>query len=175
MSYFHARPLSLAVQLLLLQRRFPEGKGEIHRSRLIWRLRIRPHVLAHEYNCRLEHSLENYPAMYCVDPPLSALAGSRRLPHVYTREEPICLCLFMKRRECWNDGMILADVVVPLAFYWLANFEDWLFSGEWRGGGTHAIAPEAPSHLPVFPGESSPVGLELQDGISTPLSPPAAA
>lgn len=63
------------------------------------------------------------------------------------------MCLFMRRLECWNDGMILSKIVVPLAYYWLANFEDWLFSGVWRGGGTHPVDPEVPASLPIFPGE----------------------
>lgn len=155
MSYFRSKPLSLAVQLIYLKRRFPDGMGEVRRGRLIWYQRIQPHSLAHVYCCRLEHTFEEYPCVYCLEPALSVLSAGRRLPHVYTREEPICLCLFMRGRQSWHDGMILADVVVPLAFYWLASFEDWLFSGEWRGGGTHAIEPEAPSALPVFPSEIS--------------------
>jgi hypothetical protein len=154
MIHHQPKPLSLAVQLMHLQRRYPSGTGGVHRSRLVWRQQIRPHALAHSYSCRLEHTFEDYPCMFCVDPPLSALAGGRRLPHVYTRTEPICMCLFMKNREYWHDRMLLADIVVPLAYYWLANFEDWLFSGVWRGGGTHPVVPEAPTTLPVFPNET---------------------
>jgi hypothetical protein len=59
----------------------------------------------------------------------------------------------MRRRECWNDSMNLADLVVPLTFFWLANFEEWLYSGVWRGGGTHETKCEAPTSVPLFPGE----------------------
>jgi hypothetical protein len=157
MSFINTRPLSLAVQLINLQRRFPEGAGEVRNSRLIWRQAIQPHSLAHKYKCRLEQTLGDYPEMYCVDPPLSTLAEGRKLPHVYTRQEPICMCLFMRRAECWNDGMLLSNIVVPLAFYWLANFEDWLFSGVWRGGGAHPVVPEPPVSIPLFPGDVDPI------------------
>jgi hypothetical protein len=42
-------------------------------------------------------------------------------------------------------------VVVPLAVYWLEFFEEWLFTGVWRGGGTHEINPSPPTQPPAFP------------------------
>lgn len=141
------------MQLLQLRRRFQDGQGSIARSRLTWDQWIQPHALAHRYRCRLEHKLREYPTVVCMEPALSALADGRKLPHVYTHVEPICMCLFMRRRECWDDGMSLANVVMPLAFFWLAHFEEWLYSGVWRGGGTHDIIPEAPVTIPIFPSE----------------------
>jgi hypothetical protein len=153
MKSLSPRPVSLAAQLMRLQRRFPDGTGGIFRSRLTWELAIQPHALAHTYHCQLEHKLQDYPKVYCLEPALSVLAAGRKLPHVYCRTEPICMCLFMRRRECWNDSMNLADLVVPLTFFWLANFEEWLYSGVWRGGGTHETKCEAPTSVPLFPGE----------------------
>jgi len=147
------KPVSLAAQLLSLQRRFPAGRGFIRRSLLVWSLTIRPHALAHAYQCKVEHKLQDYPRVYCLEPVLSKLAGGRKLPHVYARTEPTWMCLFMRQRQCWNDGMSLADIVVPMTYFWLANFEDWLYSGEWRGGGTHETKPEPPTSTPLFPGE----------------------
>lgn len=163
MNFIQPKPLSLAVQLLHLQRRFV-GAGEIRRSRLIWTQTIQPHSLAHAYRCRLEHTLEEFPQMFCLDPQLTVLAVGRELPHVRTRVEPIEMCLFMRRIECWTDDMILANVAVPLASYWLAHFEEWLFSGHWRGGGTHEIDFVAPASLPVFPSDA--VGI-VPDNLSS--------
>ncbi len=151
MTNYMSRSLPLAVQLKLLQRRFPEGEGSIVRSQLTWHQWIRPHALAHRYQCRLRHKLDEYPTVHCLKPALSVLAPGRELPHVYTRVEPICLCLFRRGRECWSNEMNLANVVVPLTFFWLAEFEEWLYSGIWRGGGTHEIKPEPPTAMPVFP------------------------
>lgn len=150
MSYFQARPISLVVQLAHLSRQYPDGQGALRKSRLFWNMEILPHVLAHRYKCRLEYSLNAYPDFYCLEPALTELAAGRPLPHVYSRDEPTSMCLFRRDYECWNDSMLLAKVVVPLAFYWLANFEEWLFSGEWRGGGTHAIKPSPPAAPPTF-------------------------
>jgi hypothetical protein len=147
--------LSLTAQLCQLQRTYPAGRGRLLREQLFWEQRIRPRPLSHEYLCRVEYRRDEYPAVYCLDPPLSALANGRRLPHVRSREEPIRLCLFFHEPKCWNDGMLLAKVVIPLTLYWLEFFEEWLFTGEWRGGGTHDITPCPPTSLPVFPGEES--------------------
>jgi hypothetical protein len=167
MNYFRQRPLSLAVQLLLLRRRFPDGNGEIHQSRLVWEQAIHPHTLAHTYRCRLEYRLGDYPQMCCLEPPLSVLAMGRYLPHVYTRTEPVHICLFMHRHECWREDMILANVVVPLAYYWLANFEEWLFSGIWRGGGTHPIDSVRPEITPVFPSDTAVIPSTVNDRRTT--------
>jgi hypothetical protein len=150
------------MQLLLLQRRFPEGAGIIARSRLVWDQSLQPHALAHRYQCRLEHKLQGYPSLCCLDPALSVLADGRTLPHVNSRMEPVEMCLFMRNSECWNDGMVLADIVLPLAFYWLAHFEDWLYSGVWRGGGTHPIPTRPPKRPPIFPGDPGSPGASGQ-------------
>jgi hypothetical protein len=144
------RPLPLAVQLMHLRTLFSDGCGEIKGERLIWRQTIQPHVLAHQYKCRLEYAVGRYPEIYCVEPRLTDLADGRNVPHVYSRVEPVSMCLFMKRKECWTDGMLLGKVVIPLAHYWLAGFEDWLYSGQWRFGGTHEIVPEPPKDIPSF-------------------------
>jgi hypothetical protein len=155
------RRFSLATQLHSLRVRFPAGSGSIVRGRLTWEQAITPHALSHTYFCRLEYSMLTYPSVYCLDPQLSLFAAGRRLPHVYTRDEPVCMCLFMRRRECWNDTKLLARVVIPLAYFWLAQFEEWLFSGAWRGGGTHDTPPEPPKQTPRFHSENEPSGGDI--------------
>jgi hypothetical protein len=150
MNGSHQKPSSLTVQLLRLKTRFPHGEGRIRRERLTWNQTICPHTLAHTYRCRLEYAVGEYPKIYCVDPPLSELVSDRELPHVFTHDEPVCMCLFMRTRDCWNDRMLLANIVIPLAYYWLAHFEDWLFSGVWRGGGTHPVDVCPPLNTPRF-------------------------
>lgn len=135
---------------MLLRKLFPDGSGAIQRDKLTWTQTIQPHVLAHAYTCRLEFSCRNYPVVYCVDPELSKLAVGRTLPHVRQSSEPVQLCLFVYCKESWTDDMSLAKVIVPLTYYWLSNFEEWLYSGVWRGGGTHEITPDSPSGLPDF-------------------------
>lgn len=153
MKYFRDPTISLTAQLAALRRLYPEGRGAVARDRLMWEQRIRPHPLCHDYLCRLEYSLREFPRCCVIDPQLTSLAGGRVLPHVRSIDEPISMCLFVYESGCWNSGMLLGKVVVPMAFFWLACFEDWLFSGEWRGGGTHPITPCPPSSAPVFPAD----------------------
>jgi hypothetical protein len=89
--------------------------------------------------------------MYVENPPLTIVAAGRKLPHVRSREEPIAMCLFMHEKACWNDNILLGQVVVPMAYFWLASFEEWLFTGIWRGGGTHEITFNPPKVTPIFP------------------------
>lgn len=153
MSMVAAKPLSLTVQLMHLRREFPAGSGAVVRDKLVWIQKIRPHPLFHEYLCRIEYVIGLNPKVFVLDPPLTTLAAGRDLPHVRTHEEPIALCLFVYHEACWNGMMILAKVVVPMTYFWLASFEEWLFSGEWRGGGTHSIEPSAPTVPPIFPAD----------------------
>lgn len=153
MSLVAAKPLSLTVQLMHLRREFPAGVGAVVRDKLIWTQRIRPHPLFHEYLCRVEYVIGLNPKVFVLDPSLTNLAAGRDLPHVRSRDEPIALCLFVYDEACWNGTMILARVVVPMTYFWLASFEEWLFSGEWRGGGTHPIEPCPPDTRPIFPAD----------------------
>lgn len=153
MNYVRGRQISLTVQHMHLKQLYPEGQGSVVRDRLVWLQRIRPHPLCHEYLCRFEYSLDGYPKAYVLDPPLTQLAAGRDLPHVRSSREPVAMCLFVYDETCWNPTMLFGKVVVPMAFFWLACFEDWLFSGEWRGGGTHSITPCVPSATPIFPSD----------------------
>jgi hypothetical protein len=153
MNHIRRREISLTVQLMNLKRIFPSGTGDVVRDRLVWLHHIRPHPLAHVYLCRVEYCLHQYPRMFVLDPPLTSLTNGRKVPHVRTREEPIAMCLFFQDTTCWSPDMLLAEVVVPMAYYWLACFEDWLFTGQWHGGATHEITPSPPTISPIFPAD----------------------
>jgi hypothetical protein len=52
------------------------------------------------------------------------------LPHVY-RDGTLCLHLSGE----WNENIYLVDSIVPWTAEWLANYEIWLATGDWHGGG----------------------------------------
>lgn len=87
--------------------------------------------------------------MIVVAPDLAALAEGRALPHVYEQRPPK-LCLYLPRTGEWHEGKRIVDTIVPWSILWLFCFEDWLFSGEWAGGGQH---PKVEDH-----GEKNPRG-----------------
>jgi hypothetical protein len=69
------------------------------------------------------------------------LADGRRLPHVY-EQAPTRLCLFLPGSGEWGAWMRLDQTIVPWTALWLLYFEEWLYSGEWAGGGLHPIVHE---------------------------------
>ncbi|AIQ89412.1 protein of unassigned function [Methylobacterium oryzae CBMB20] len=42
--------------------------------------------------------------------------------------------------------MLLGRTIVPWAILWLWFFEDWLATGEWRGGGVH-VSPDIEAEI----------------------------
>jgi hypothetical protein len=79
------------------------------------------------------------PYTFIDDPDLDLLAGGRDLPHVY--HNPTRLCLYLPGASEWRRWMRVDETIVPWTVLWLHYFEDWLGSGEWKGGGMHP--PEA--------------------------------
>src|SRR6202043_2149851 len=71
-----------------------------------------------------------------------ALAPGRTLPHVYSYDHPVRLCIYHPKKREWKPSMALAATVVPWAVMWLSFFEDWVCTDVWSGGGEH---PETPS------------------------------
>ncbi|MGO9685863.1 MAG: hypothetical protein ACLPTZ_25385 [Beijerinckiaceae bacterium] len=81
----------------------------------------------------MDHALS--PDVFVEAPDLNALAGGRALPHIY--HDPTRLCLYLPGKPEWAAWMRLDQTIVPWTLMWLFYFEDWLPSGEWRGGGEH--------------------------------------
>lgn len=62
------------------------------------------------------------------------------IPHIYAnRREPLLpfLCLFDPTVPEWTSSDLIADTTVPWTERWLLNYEFWLATGVWRGGGKH--------------------------------------
>lgn len=112
------------------------GHGHVRKGELTWEFDIRPTPLARTYSLRLKFKKGGAPEVYVLKPDLNALAEGRWLPHVYSNR-PIRLCLHYPRNQEWTPRQSIADTIVPWTYLWLAYFEDWLLSGEWKGGGKH--------------------------------------
>ena len=128
--------LSLAQQLLFLRQRYPDGTGTVRRSELRWRCPLRPTAVSRLYEIELRYRVAGVPKVFVVSPDLSDLAGDRTLPHVYSQAEQR-LCLYFPGSGEWLPMFTVAETIVPWAYEWLFFFEEWLGSGEWRGGGRH--------------------------------------
>lgn len=142
-------PLTVAQQLLNL-RGDPSvpGEGTLRRGGLTWRCDLQPTPLSRTYKVRIDYQQGKTPQVFVDHPNLVDLAGGKPLPHVYD-QSPTRLCLYMPAYEEWHGGMLLSRTVVQWAMLWFFFFEEWLASGEWKGGGEHPpAAPEKPQRKP---------------------------
>ncbi len=131
------KPLTAAQQFVNLRSNpICRGAGELHAGRLIWRYLATPFPLSRDYNIRLEFKQDVRPRTFVDGPDLHALAGGRRIPHLY-QQEPPRLCLYLPRTYEWQSWMRLDQTIVPWTALWLFFFEEWLASDDWKGGGMH--------------------------------------
>jgi hypothetical protein len=63
------------------------------------------------------------------------------LPHVYFDKNDLPnspLCLFDPEANEWSHNDLVALTTIPWTCDWLVNYEGWLATGRWFGGGRHA-------------------------------------
>jgi len=125
--------ISLTLQQVALRRFFPESSVWIRRSELTWMATLVPYPLSQTYGVRLRYKLTGNPEVEVLAPCLKK-RGSDKPPHLYPGER---LCLYLPRIGEWNKTMFLSETIVPWTSEWLFNYEVWLATGEWCGGGVH--------------------------------------
>ena len=131
------RPLTAAQQFLNLRvNPISSGSGTLRAGHLTWRCAVTPTPVSRSYDLRIDYRQGHTPRAFVEAPNLVALAEGRRLPHVYD-QQPTRLCLYLPGTGEWTPALRLDQTVVPWAALWLYFFEDWLVSGEWKGGGRH--------------------------------------
>ena len=130
-------PLTVAQQLLNL-RGDPAvpGQGTLRQGGLTWRCDLQPTPLSRTYGVRIQYWQGGTPQVFVDHPNLVELAQGRLLPHVYD-QSPARLCLYMPARGEWHGGLLISRTIVQWTMLWLYFFEEWLASGEWKGGGEH--------------------------------------
>ena len=135
------QPLSLLTQRALLAQCFPSGVTTIQRSALTWQGTVQPTAISHSYTIRLDYPLGELPKVSLLTPVAQAMADEvmpgRIIPHVYSHNHPIQLCVYHPSKREWRRDMPLATTVVPWTIMWLSYFEDWVITDEWSGGGEH--------------------------------------
>ena len=131
------RRLSVAHQMMHLKKVCPSGRGYFNRSRgLVWRYDTRPTPISRNYKIRIEYQLNAPPSIFIETPNLHDLVDDNEIPHLYSQERQK-LCLYKPRKGEWFSEMLLAQTILPWVELWLFYFEEWLLSGEWKGGGEH--------------------------------------
>jgi hypothetical protein len=108
-------------------------------DRLVVRKRLRPRPLSDEYLVRIEYRRGRFPRVYVEAPSLCDREG-KRPPHVYADNDgTLHLCLFDPDQHEWSGADRIAETIVSWALEWLFFYEDWLTTGEWKGGGRHPL------------------------------------
>jgi hypothetical protein len=131
------RRLTVAQQFLALRSsQVCPGRGDLRHERLTWQFEARPSPLGRAYRARIEFGQFGTPEVFIDAPDLHLLAEGRRLPHVYS-DHPPRLCLYLPGAFEWSRQDRIDQTIVPWTGLWLFFFEEWLWSNEWKGGGTH--------------------------------------
>ena len=134
-----SKPLSLYTQADMLRRAYHGCEIKISRVCLTWRYNMHPSEWSQSYTVKIRYFRNNkgrwVPSTYINFPRLLPLAeGQNRLPHVYNHEAQE-ICLYDWREHEWDASMSIAETIVPWASEWLYNYEAWVMTGQWYGGG----------------------------------------
>lgn len=130
-------PLSVAKQYYALAASsICGGNGTLGRGQLTWKFSARPSPLSREYRLRITYKQGGTPKVFVENPDLTILAEGENIPHVY-KQKPTQLCLYLPGTGEWSSDLWIFKTFVPWSVLWLYYFEDWLATGEWKGGGKH--------------------------------------
>jgi len=127
---------NLAVQALSLKKMFPKSICSIIHNCLTWEADLTPSPLSKTYKVQVKYKLKKSPDILVLKPKLVVPEG-KRLPHTYSGER---LCLYYPRIGEWRGDMLIVKTIIPWISEWLVNYEIWLVTGTWCGGGRHPIS-----------------------------------
>ena len=137
MRYGRSTKLSVAQQFVNLRANpISSGTGTIGQGRACLALPAFADTVEPGLLRQIEYGRGKPPDVIVENPDLRVVAEGRPISHVYS-ENPMNLCLYRPGRGQWAPWMLLDRTIVPWTVVWLYFFEEWLRSGEWRGGGEH--------------------------------------
>lgn len=120
---------SLAQQAFALRASFPVAGMRLSSQQLVWQGLITPTALSRDYAVTITYRLGRFPKVRVVAPALECPPGES-IPHVFSDGS---LCLHLD--EEWSADMLIAHTTVPWTSEWLFNYEIWLATETWHGGG----------------------------------------
>lgn len=119
---------SAAQQAFALHARFPDVHVDLKRGRLVWAGALQPTPLSRSYRVQVTYSNGRVPRVRVLDELESRDDAS--LPHIYS-DGTLCL----HQVDEWTPDMLIVDTTIPWTSEWLINYEIWLPTGDWHGGG----------------------------------------
>ena len=132
--------LSVIAQDILLRREFPGFTRKTRSDTLaVWDGPLQIAESGRAYTVSIQLRPGESPRVRVVSPcPLPLHPGEKCLPHIYYGGY---LCLYEGSRQ-WNPSRPVTDIVCWTS-EWLAFYEIWLVTGNWKGGGRHPESPPA--------------------------------
>jgi hypothetical protein len=137
-------------QLEAMQVRYPQLTVRRRENICEWIGGITP--IRKEYKVRVTYELPLIPSNFSiidVQPSVMVLTPQLErhpdyeegpIPHIYPnprhRDFPR-LCLFDPYSQEWSIDDLIAETTMPWAERWLGNYEFWLATTLWKGGGVH--------------------------------------
>lgn len=126
--------LPIAAQIGEMRRRFPDFTSKWQRGHVTWTGTLTPADGCQSYTLRIGYRLGENPKVFVLQPELTLRTDRDRIPHRYGDGS---LCLYRPKYREWTASDPIAATVVPWSSLWLYNYEVWLVTGEWTGGGEH--------------------------------------
>jgi hypothetical protein len=120
---------NLAQQAFALHASFATAHVQLTSQQLIWRGTIKPTALSREYTVSITYKRASFPKVRVRSPTLECRPGES-IPHLFSDGS---LCLHLD--EEWSTDMLIVHTTVPWTSEWLFNYEIWLGTGTWHGGG----------------------------------------
>ncbi len=126
------------MQEINLRKQFPDSEIKLFREEfLTWACILMPNPLSQTYKVQLEYHYKNGLKVFVLEPkPLRLAKGKKTLPHVYSTPAQQ-LCLYYPDEKEWNQSMLYTRTIIPWTCEWLGNYELWVGSGNWYGGGSN--------------------------------------
>ncbi len=111
------------------------GHGHRNTDSFYWIFDAQPSPLSNVYKILIIYHKDLYsPWVYILSDDISQLS---KAPHLYDREK-IRLCLYYPvGSNEWTKRDSLCNTIVAWTYLWLYYYEEWLYSGDWKGGGIH--------------------------------------
>jgi hypothetical protein len=125
--------ISVAMQNLFMQRKFPQFKFYWENGVGIWRGALQPSPVSPVYHILIKYNISLVPKVWVLSPELKATT-----PHRY---KDGTLCLYWDKEWAWFPDQDITNTIVPWVALWLYYYEIWLDTNEWLA----EAAPHAPS------------------------------
>jgi hypothetical protein len=118
---------------------WPALDTKVEGGTLVIRGAVRPSEITRLYRVKLTYRDRGAPTIHVVSPKLERRAQEpdTPIPHTYDydtvgSERP---CVYYWKSREWTPAMPIAWTVMPWLLSWLVDYEIWLATGEWFGGG----------------------------------------